>query len=130
MRYRSAKQEKLYRERRPLVEKLLSERPGCEACPVYAAKDEKVTYVQRRSVDIHEILNRSQGGSILETKNLLAVCRGCHIRITENPREAELLGLHLPSWAHDWMYDEARTVRLSWASGKPLSPEWIDDGET
>ena len=127
MRYRSKKQEKLYRERRPLVERLLQERPACEACPVYACYDQKTTYRRNYAVDVHEILRRSQGGSILEERNLLTVCRGCHRRITENPREAELLGLHLPSWAKDWMWDEAHHVRLSWTDGVPATPEWIDD---
>ena len=127
MRYRSKKQEALYRERRPLVARLLEERPACEACPAYACFDGLKTYRQNRSQDIHELVNRSQGGSILDEKNLLAVCRPCHTRITQNPLEAEGLGLHLPSWTQEWMYSEAHHVRLSWSRGDPVTPEWIDD---
>lgn len=129
MRYRSKKQEALYRERRPLVAKLLEERSMCEACPPFAMLDEKAVYNRRPSVDVHELKNRSQGGSILEERNLLTVCRPCHTRITDNPREAEGLGLHIPGWAHDWMYDEAHNVRLSWTAGTPTKPEWLEGDE-
>jgi len=121
--------EAIYRERRPLVERLLGEREACEACPAWAGYDGKATFQQRNSQDIHEILNRSQGGSILDEKNLLAVCRPCHSRITQNPKEAELAGLHLPGWTQEWMYGEAHHVRLSWSRGEPATPDWIETDE-
>jgi 5-methylcytosine-specific restriction endonuclease McrA len=93
VRHRSKKKEAEYRLRRPLVEKLLSERPWCEACPVFAANDEKVTYVRKRSVDVHELVRRSQGGSILDEENLMCVCRDCHRRIGNYPQLAFDLGL-------------------------------------
>jgi len=98
MRHRSKKKEAEYRLRRPLVEKLLQERPYCEACPVFAQHDNKATYIRRRSQDIHEILRRSQGGSILEEKNLLAVCRACHTRIGNYPSLSFELGLAKHAW--------------------------------
>jgi 5-methylcytosine-specific restriction endonuclease McrA len=93
MRHRSKKKEQEYRTRRPLVERLLGERPWCEACPVFAAHDEKVTYVRKRSVDVHELVRRSQGGSILDEENLMCVCRDCHRRIGNYPQLAFDLGL-------------------------------------
>ena len=63
---RSEKQSELYELRRPFVEKILSERPFCQACKVFAQYDEKVTFVQNKSTDVHEIIRRSQGGSILD----------------------------------------------------------------
>lgn len=98
MRHRSAKKEAEYRLRRPLVARLLAERPWCEACKVYATHDGKVTYVRRPSVDIHEIVRRSQGGSILDESNLLSVCRDCHNRIGRHPQEAFDLGLAKHGW--------------------------------
>lgn len=98
MRHRSAKKEAEYRLRRPLVARLLAERPWCEACPVFAAHDGKVTYVRRPSVDVHELRRRSQGGSILEEDNLLCVCRDCHRRIGNYPRLAFDLGLARHGW--------------------------------
>jgi 5-methylcytosine-specific restriction endonuclease McrA len=98
MRHRSKKKEAEYRLRRPLVERLLAERPYCEACPVFAKYDEKVTYVRKPSVDIHEIVRRSQGGSILEESNLMAVCRDCHRRIGNHPQLAFDLGLAKHGW--------------------------------
>lgn len=93
MRRRSPKQEALYRERRPFVERILGERPWCEACPVFAAHDGKVSYVRNRSVDVHELVRRSQGGSILDEENLMCVCRECHRRIGNHPQLAFDLGL-------------------------------------
>jgi hypothetical protein len=98
MKYRSQKRESEYRERRPLVARLLAERPWCEACPVFAAHDGKVTYARQPSVDIHEVLTRGRGGSILDEPNLLAVCRSCHRRIGNYPLLANELGLTRSSW--------------------------------
>lgn len=78
--------------------RLLEERPLCEACPVFAEHDEKVVYSRQRSVDIHELVRRSQGGSILDENNLLAVCRPCHQRIGNNPQLAFDLGLARHNW--------------------------------
>lgn len=98
MRHRSPKKEAEYRLRRPLVARLLSERPWCEACPVFAAHDGKVTYTRRPSVDVHELVRRSQGGSILDEANLMCVCRDCHRRIGNYPQLAFDLGLSLHGW--------------------------------
>lgn len=98
MRYRSNKKEQEYSARRPLVKRLLEERPWCEACPVFAEYDSKVTYVRQRSVDIHEIVRRSQMGSILDESNLMAVCRSCHRRIGDYPQLAFDLGLAKHGW--------------------------------
>lgn len=98
MRHRSKKKQKEYRERVPLVIRLLEENPMCQACPVFAKYDEKVTYIQNRSVDVHEIVRRSQGGSILDESNLMCVCRKCHTRIGNYPALAFELGLSKHNW--------------------------------
>lgn len=98
MRRRSKKTEQKYRLRRPLVEKLLSDRPYCEACPVFAQHDGLVTYVRNMSNDVHEIVRRSQGGSILSEDNLMTVCRKCHQRIGNYPQLAFELGLAKHAW--------------------------------
>ena len=71
MRYRSAKKEKEYVERRKLVVRLLEEKPWCEACPVFAEHDEKKMYKRNQSSDLHELKRRSQGGSILDEENII-----------------------------------------------------------
>lgn len=101
MRRRSKKKEAEYRIRRPLVARLLEERPYCEACPVFARYDQKMTYHRNPSQDIHEIIRRSQGGSILDEENLLAVCRPCHNRIGAYPALAFELGLAKEGWRRD-----------------------------
>ena len=99
MKYRSDKKEKEYKLRRPLVVKLLEEHPYCEACPIFAEHDEvKGMYQRNRSVDIHELIRRSQGGSILDETNLMAVCRPCHQRIGNYPALAFELGLAKHGW--------------------------------
>lgn len=95
---RSKKKQQEYTLRRPLVERLLKERPWCEACPVFAQHDNKPLYVRQPSKDIHEVVRRSQGGSILDESNLLAVCRPCHIRIGNYPQLAFDLGLAKHGW--------------------------------
>lgn len=86
LRPRSKKTAAMYRSQRvPLVRRILADRPICEA---------RVPLVCNiRSVDAHEILARSQGGSILDEENILAVCSGCHRWITDHPAEAKELGL-------------------------------------
>ena len=86
MRFRSKKSEALYRERRPLVAALLAERPICERCGM------------NPSVDVHEIVSRARGGSIVDRANLACLCRGCHTFITEHPALAEREGFSAPSW--------------------------------
>lgn len=95
---RSKKTEELYVHRREFVRKILMERPLCEACRVFAAHENKVTFNHHLSRDVHEIIRRSQGGSILDEKNVLAVCRPCHIKIGNNPQLAFDLGLAKHGW--------------------------------
>jgi len=89
MRFRSKKMERLYRQRRPLVVQLLDQFPICQRCGT------------NPSQDIHEVVRRSQGGSILDPANLRALCRRCHAWVTEHPKEAEEEGLSAPSWQRD-----------------------------
>jgi len=98
IRKRSKKMEEKYVDRRAFVTKILSERPYCEACPKFAAHDGLKTYNRHGSRDVHELIRRSQGGSILDEKNVLAVCRKCHDRIGREPALAVDLGLAKWSW--------------------------------
>lgn len=90
--------EEKYIDRRAFVAKILKERPYCEACPIFAAHDGLMTYHRFGSRDVHEIIRRSQGGSILDEKNVLAVCRKCHNRIGRQPALAFELGLAKHGW--------------------------------
>lgn len=73
-------------DRRKLVARLLEERPWCEA------HIEELCSL--RSVDVHEILNRSQGGAIVggADEDYLCLCRPCHSWITDHPKEAREKG--------------------------------------
>lgn len=73
-------------ERRPLVQKLLSERPVCQRCK------------KQVSQDIHELKSRARGGSITDIDNLVAICRDCHRWITDNPKAAAQTGWLKHSW--------------------------------
>lgn len=98
IRKRSKKMEDLYVIRREFVARILKERPLCEACKVFASHDGKSTYFQHMSRDVHELVRRSQGGSIIEEENVLAVCRPCHTRINAYPQLAFDLGLAKHGW--------------------------------
>jgi len=78
-----------YRERRSLVAQMLDEKPVCERCDA------------ARSTDIHEVLSRARGGSILDPGNLVALCRQCHSFITQNPLVAHAEGWSKHSWEND-----------------------------
>ncbi len=74
-----------YVERRKLVEKLLKEHPQCEA--------QVPDVCTGKSVDLHEVLARSQGGSILDPSNIICVCRECHDFIGREVKLATEMGL-------------------------------------
>lgn len=98
IRKRSKKKELEYELRRPFVKQILEKYPYCQACPVFAKNDNLITYNRLPSMDVHEIIRRSQGGSILDENNVLAVCRKCHIRIGNYPALAFELGLAKHGW--------------------------------
>jgi len=126
---RSAKMKSKYVARRKIVSDILIEYPSCDACILFSRYDGESGIVRvNKTVDIHEIINRSQNGSITDRKNLLAICRKCHRRVTDNPKQAETLGLHLESWCNsDIYYREAEKIRESWKKGSPRIPFWIEE---
>jgi hypothetical protein len=95
LKHRSAKTARIYVERRALVKELLESTPHCEA-----RWDDGCTV---RSVDVHEILPRSQGGRIVggERSEYLVVCRYCHDKIETHPTEAHERGFRRWSWERD-----------------------------
>jgi|SRR6478735_3240347 len=93
MRHRSAKKEAEYKLRRPFVKSMLEDFPICQACAVWARHDGHSVVRERQSVDVHELVRRSQGGSILDRDNCITVCRPCHFRINAEPALAVELGL-------------------------------------
>lgn len=129
---RSDRRENDYVDRRAIVSTMLKEHKVCQACAVWAGFDsvhgrlKSLVYVPNPPRDVHEIINRSQGGSILDEINLLAVCRPCHTRITTNPKDAERVGLHLEGWCSgEEYYKEAERVRNEWKSGNATEPYWF-----
>lgn len=89
--------------RRAFVERILRQRPFCQAGTLIRSwwRDQPgLTWAAgdgcggtALAVDVHEILARSAGGSILDEDNVLAVCRGCHEWIGRRPVAALELGL-------------------------------------
>ncbi len=47
---------------------------------------------RERAVDAHELLMRSQGGSITDAANIVPLCRACHDWIHAHPRLAYMQG--------------------------------------
>lgn len=92
LRQRSKKTANTYIKRRALVARLLEQRRICEA-----RWDEDCSVV---TVDVHEILPRSQGGRIVDAPDhtYLVVCRYCHDKIEANPQQAHDRGFRRWSW--------------------------------
>lgn len=95
---RSQRREAIADERRQFVERILRARPWCEAHAVLADLALVAGPLRAESVDVHELVRRSQGSPIVPSQGLtddavLSVCRRCHDWITVNPREAVSLGL-------------------------------------
>jgi hypothetical protein len=131
LRFRSKKMEEKYVDRRALVERLLEDRPWCEACLVYSNNDYSQLAIQK-ATDLHEIVNRSGGGDILDESIIVVVCPTCHARIGEDPKEAERLGLHLRRVHYDDEHvAEAQCVRESLANGsRDVFPSyWLTGGD-
>ena len=138
---RSEKMKKTYVKRRKLVKDRLGEGVECEACMAINVLDRidmksrswsnkpsnhSGIIVTKQAVDVHEIVNRSQGGDILDERILLNVCRDCHEFITHNPFKATLLGLHLDGYLYkDICIDDAKRVRESWSKGIPAVPYYM-----
>jgi 5-methylcytosine-specific restriction endonuclease McrA len=87
LRFRSKKQAAVYILRRRLVASLLEERPTCQRCQ------------QARSTEVHELLSRARGGSILDVENCVALCHGCHSWITTHPAAATAEGWLRSRWS-------------------------------
>lgn len=103
----SAKRRKIQGERSKMVRQQLEARPWCEAGPVIykhevdtlgialvRARGRNYTgQCTNRAVDIHEPLQRSHGGSIVDPENTISLCRRCHDWIHNHPKESIVLGL-------------------------------------
>ena len=80
LRARSKKRASQMVQRRKLVAELLERFPWCARC------------YWNRSVDLHELKNRSQGGDFLDPEQIVTLCRECHQWVTENPAKAHEAG--------------------------------------
>lgn len=98
----SAKRAAVQQERREFVQRILRERPLCQAChAVWSVNPDREGWTLVRSAyasDVHELVRRSQGSPIVPSQGLrdsdvLALCRRCHTWIGEHPAEAVRLGL-------------------------------------
>ena len=87
--------------RRALVQRLLAERPVCQfrtRATDLVSGASLDWHCPRPSQDAHEILSRARGGSILDEKNILMLCRFHHSWITDHPAEATTMGLLKSRW--------------------------------
>jgi len=87
--------------RRSFVKKILNDRMMCEA------RIQGCTYMP---TDVHEILTRGRGGSIIDENNVLALCRTCHHFITNEPAWAKENGF-VVSWSVNMEADLAAAER-------------------
>ena len=85
MKYRSKKMARIYIERRKLVAQMLDD-AICKRCE------------SAEATEVHEILTRARGGSILDKENCVPLCHSCHSWVTLNPKAAHSEGLLRNSW--------------------------------
>jgi hypothetical protein len=107
----SAKRAAIADERRAFVRRILSERPQCEARnflrPIVGGlvgiDQDRVLGALRgctwTSTEVHELLLRSRGGSIVDDDNVAALCHCCHAWTTTEPRLATMAGLQRSRWS-------------------------------
>ncbi len=50
------------------------------------------------ATEVHEVLSRARGGSILDEENCLILCHTCHAWVTTHPRLATMAGLLQSRW--------------------------------
>jgi hypothetical protein len=89
LKIRSEKQERKYEVRRPLVARLLAERPWCEIR--WDAK------CWRRATEVHEPGMRSRGADICDEAACVTGCHYCHGMVHDHPAEATRRGWLVPS---------------------------------
>jgi len=94
---RSKKMQQIYVERRKLVKEMLEANPLCEGGELIWHFD-TAHRCTRTTTEVHEILTRARGGSILDRSNCVALCHSCHAWITEHPKEAHAMGMMKNSW--------------------------------
>lgn len=82
---RSRKMRRAYVERRKLVAEMLAG-AMCARCGT------------QKATEVHELLSRARGGSILDPDNCVPLCHTCHSWITTNPKQATLDGWLRNSW--------------------------------
>jgi len=99
----SAKRAKLNPIRASFRKRILEERMACEA---------RIRGCTMMPTDVHEIKTRARGGSIIDEHNVLALCRSCHVFITENPGWAVETGFVVHSWATEADMRAAQRARF------------------
>lgn len=92
----SKKRAALLRKRKKLTEAMKED--GSVMCQFEwktstAFFEEMVVRCLRRADDLHEIVSRARGGSIVDPENVVPLCREHHRWVTEHPLEAAELGL-------------------------------------
>lgn len=103
--FRSAKRAAIADERRAFVDRILSERPQCEAghylrpiVGTLVGKDQDRVLAALRgctwkSTEVHELLSRARGDSIVEDANCMSSCAECVGWIGGNKRLARMAGM-------------------------------------
>lgn len=109
--FRSAKRAAIADERKAFVARILRERPQCESRhflrPIVGTltgvDQDRVLAALRgctwQSTEVHELLSRARGGSIVDDSNTASLCHTCHAWVTTEPRLAKLAGLQRSRWS-------------------------------
>ena len=112
MRRRSQRTSNTYLMRRVMVSHLMWLTPRCARC-------------KRVGVDVHELIPRARGGSILLQPNLVVLCRSCHTWVTGNPALAGREGLLRNSWERS---TTSSTGRCNWSVDLLFDVDYLSHG--
>lgn len=89
MRYRTPKRAAEERQRAKLRTEMLSHP---------AARCQGVEGCRNQPEHLHEVIRRSQGGSITDPENIRTLCSTCHQLVHDNPAWAYSVGLLRKRW--------------------------------
>lgn len=91
---RSSKRAKFMKEERvPLTKEMLADDPWCELAVKIRRVDPSWASCARSAIGLHELLKRSQGGSLTDPENVLRACGPCNSYCEDNPDRAWAAGL-------------------------------------
>jgi len=107
----SAKRRNLMTQRREVVQFVMDR-------DMYKCQAQLPGVCSFTATDVHELMTRARGGSIVDPENCIALCRSCHTWITDDASGwAQEFGYLIHSWAGPGDIRSAKRARMGWLYG-------------